>query len=86
MAAAQADKKLLVQIFDLVKLISSFVYTTGKTWSIYMAVYGSLHRRTYDRGSAVEINGVYTMMVRNYSALTPMTEFLRRRYMNYILW
>ena len=33
--AVLVDKKLLVQMFDLVNLISSFVYTTVKTWSIY---------------------------------------------------
>jgi hypothetical protein len=34
-AAAQVDKKLTVQMFDLVTLISSLVYTTAKTWIIY---------------------------------------------------
>ena len=34
-AAARVDKKLTVQMFDLVTLISSLVYTTAKTWIIY---------------------------------------------------
>ena len=34
-AAARVDKNLTVQMFDLVTLISSLVYTTAKTWIIY---------------------------------------------------
>ena len=53
-AAAWVDKKLAVQMFDLVTLISSLVYTTAKTWIIY---YGGilitspshLRQRNYSR-------------------------------------
>ena len=74
-AAARVDKNLTVQMFDLVTLISSLVYTTAKTWIIY---YGGIlitspshlqqrnysrdiwsSPRTYDRGDILEIWSIY---------------------------
>ena len=85
-AAVRVDKKLPVKMFDLVNLISSFMYTTAKTWSIYLAVYKSLHCHTYNKGTTAKIYGVFTLEVRNYSTLAPTTEFLQQRYVEYILW
>ena len=51
-----------------------------------MAVYGSLHHRTYDRGSAAEINGVYILW---WYIITSPSHLLQRRYSRiteYVLW
>ena len=64
-ASARVDKKLPVQMFDLVNLISSFVYTTAPKHGIKL-----LCPHTYNSVSTAEIYVVYNMVIHNYSVIT----------------
>ena len=70
--------KLNVQMFDLVTFLFS-IYNS-ENMDYILAVYWSLHRHTYDKGTTAGIYGVYTMEVHNNSALTPATEEIYQKY------